>query len=120
MRTFPSQRVTVLIDTNNVAIVVRSAFFLAGNYRPLSDAMNGHEVARAVTRAHEILARDRLPRGADLADHHHRDRFKIEGSPTFVLNEGRQKLYGNVGYRVIEANIRELLRTPTAGEMSWC
>jgi predicted DsbA family dithiol-disulfide isomerase len=55
-----------------------------------------------------------------VADHQHRDRFKIEGSPTFVLNEGRQKLYGNVGYRVIEANIRELLRTPTAGEMSWC
>ena len=55
-----------------------------------------------------------------VADHQRRDRFKIEGSPTFVLNEGRQKLYGNVGYRVIEANIRELLRTPTAGEMSWC
>jgi predicted DsbA family dithiol-disulfide isomerase len=54
------------------------------------------------------------------SDHHDRDRLKIEGSPTFVLNEGRQKLYGNVGYRVIEANIRELLRTPAAGEMSWC
>jgi len=39
---------------------------------------------------------------------------------TFVLNEGRQKLYGNLGYRVIEANVRELLRTPRAGEMSWC
>ncbi len=33
----------------------------------------------------------------------------IEGSPTFVLNEGRQKLYGNVGYRVIAANVQELL-----------
>ena len=33
----------------------------------------------------------------------------IEGSPTFLLNEGRQKLYGNVGYRVIAANVQELL-----------
>ncbi len=54
------------------------------------------------------------------ADAQARDRLRIEGSPTFVLNQGRQKLYGNVGYRVIEANIRELLRTPSVGEMSWC
>lgn len=33
----------------------------------------------------------------------------IEGSPSFVLNEGRQKLYGNIGYHIIEANIRALL-----------
>ena len=54
------------------------------------------------------------------ADIQARDRLRIEGSPTFVLNQGRQKLYGNVGYRVIEANIRELLRAPGVGEMSWC
>jgi len=54
------------------------------------------------------------------ADNQDRERFKVEGSPTFVLNQGRQKLYGNLGYRVIEANIRELLRAPSAGEMSWC
>ena len=47
-------------------------------------------------------------------------RFDIKGSPTFSLNEGRQKLYGNVGYHVIEANIQELLRKPTASEASWC
>lgn len=40
-------------------------------------------------------------------------------SPTLIFNEGRQRLNGNVGYRVIEANIRELLNTPL-GEQSWC
>jgi predicted DsbA family dithiol-disulfide isomerase len=40
-------------------------------------------------------------------------------SPTLIFNEGRQRLNGNVGYRVIEANIRELLHSP-AGEQSWC
>lgn len=36
----------------------------------------------------------------------------IEGSPSFVLNEGRQKLYGNVGYHIIESNIKALLAPP--------
>jgi predicted DsbA family dithiol-disulfide isomerase len=40
-------------------------------------------------------------------------------SPTLIFNEGRQRLNGNVGYRVLEANIRELLNNPP-GEQSWC
>jgi predicted DsbA family dithiol-disulfide isomerase len=40
-------------------------------------------------------------------------------SPTLIFNEGRQRLNGNVGYRVIEANIRELLNNPP-DEQSWC
>ena len=48
-----------------------------------------------------------------------RDEFKIEGSPTYILNEGRQKLYGNVGYRIIEANIQEVIKQPII-EASWC
>jgi predicted DsbA family dithiol-disulfide isomerase len=45
--------------------------------------------------------------------------YAITVSPTLILNEGRQRLNGNVGYRVIEANIRELLHNPP-GEQSWC
>ncbi|MEM9590530.1 MAG: DsbA family protein [Pseudomonadota bacterium] len=44
----------------------------------------------------------------------------IVGSPTFVMNEGRQKLFGNVGYRLLEANVDELLRQPKQDEASWC
>jgi predicted DsbA family dithiol-disulfide isomerase len=40
-------------------------------------------------------------------------------SPTLIFNEGRQRLNGNVGYRVMEANIRELLHNPPE-EQSWC
>jgi predicted DsbA family dithiol-disulfide isomerase len=43
----------------------------------------------------------------------------VKGSPTWVLNEGRQLLYGNVGYRILSANIEELLRNPS-DEASWC
>jgi len=44
----------------------------------------------------------------------------IKGSPTFVMNEGRQRLFGNVGYRLIEANVLELLRNPPEDQASWC
>lgn len=47
--------------------------------------------------------------------------YGVQGSPTFVFNEGRQLLYGNVGYRIIESNVRELLSAkPIEGAPSWC
>jgi predicted DsbA family dithiol-disulfide isomerase len=54
------------------------------------------------------------------ADYEDADKLRIEGSPSFVLNNGRQKLYGDVGFRIIEANIQELLRAPGADQASWC
>lgn len=53
------------------------------------------------------------------ADFDAKDKHHIEGSPTFMLGEGRQKLYGNVGYRILEANIGELLADPS-DRASWC
>ncbi len=54
------------------------------------------------------------------ADYQDADKMRIEGSPSFVLDEGRQKLYGNIGFRLLEANIQELLRAPCSDEASWC
>lgn len=54
------------------------------------------------------------------ADLEAQQRYQVTGSPTLVLNEGRQRLYGNVGYRILEANVRELLHNPQSGEASWC
>jgi predicted DsbA family dithiol-disulfide isomerase len=59
--------------------------------------------------AHAALAQD-LKDAADIG---------VRSSPTLTFNEGRQTLAGNVGYRVLEANIRELLHTP-ADQLSWC
>ena len=55
-----------------------------------------------------------LSRDFELTKEHH-----VTVSPTLIFNEGRQRLNGNVGYRVIEANIRELLANPP-NEQSWC
>jgi len=60
-------------------------------------------------RAHAALAAD-----LELGRQH-----GIEASPTLVFNEGRQRLTGNVGYRIIEANVRELIDSPR-GQYSWC
>ena len=43
----------------------------------------------------------------------------ISGSPSWVLDGGRQKLYGNVGYRVLSANVEGLL-DKSGDDASWC
>jgi len=53
----------------------------------------------------------------DLAE---RDRNQVPGSPTLLMGGGRQRLFGNVGYRILEANVRELLQNPKSGQASWC
>lgn len=100
---------------------LRRAFFEecldVGSWRILESCI---EAAGApVDRVRETLASGVAH--ADLeADYRDRDLLMVQGSPTFILNDGRQKLYGNVGYGVIEANINELLREPHAGAASWC
>lgn len=58
---------------------------------------------------------------AELAsDHELAQLHQVTGSPTLVFNGGRQKLYGNVGYLLIEANIKEFLHTRPDKQASWC
>jgi len=49
-------------------------------------------------------------------------RWDVKVSPTFIFNEGRQRLVGNVGYRILEANVHELLHRDDHAEeqLSWC
>lgn len=54
-----------------------------------------------------------------LSDYMDNQQQGIQGSPTWVMNNGRQRLYGNVGYRILHANVEELLRHPEQ-EASWC
>jgi predicted DsbA family dithiol-disulfide isomerase len=54
-----------------------------------------------------------------MADYQQARQQQVKGSPSWVMNEGRQILYGNVGYRVLSANIEELLHHPEV-EACWC
>lgn len=66
------------------------------------------------------LIRDGAAFAALASDYHDAGEMGVQGSPTFVLNGGRQKLYGNVGYKIIEANVAELIRDPNPDRASWC
>lgn len=48
------------------------------------------------------------------------DKLGVKGSPTFVMNEGRQFLFGNVGYKLLQANVEELFREQAENAASWC
>lgn len=77
-------------------------------------AQCGLEPARLEALCHSGAAMAALQRDQTLKEQH-----QIAGSPTYVLNDGRQKLFGNVGYRILDANVRELLERPETGA-SWC
>lgn len=100
---------------------MREAFFVAGLDIARRDAQ------RAVGRdagADDALVLHFLDDGrahaALSSDYKDAETLSVKGSPTMTLNDGRQKLYGNVGYRIIEANIQELLREPNPDQASWC
>jgi predicted DsbA family dithiol-disulfide isomerase len=99
---------------------VREAFFRQGrdvsNKRVLleiaeSIGLSASEIENAIATgaAHAALSED-----LELARTQ-----SINASPTLLFNEGRQRLTGNVGYRIIEANIRELLEG-ASDQLSWC
>lgn len=100
---------------------IRRAFFAHG--RDISRAEVLHSLAVESGLPAEDLERQVAEGRAHALLHldtEARDRYLVPGSPTLVFNEGRQRLYGNVGYRIIEANIRELFRNTRYGEASWC
>jgi predicted DsbA family dithiol-disulfide isomerase len=105
---------------DRAAWAVREAFFRQGrdvsNKRVLleiaeSIGLSASEIENAIATgaAHAALSED-----LELARTQ-----SINASPTLLFNEGRQRLTGNVGYRIIEANIRELLEG-ASDQLSWC
>lgn len=90
-------------DISKQAVLVEIAKELGLPVEPLVEQMTNGEALAGMFRDLEL-----------------RDQYRVEGSPTYVLNNGRQKLYGNVGYKVIEANVREILTTPEENCASWC
>ena len=99
----------------------RQAFFRDGKDISRQDVLL--EIAKELSLPIDLLI-EQMTNGKALAGLHRdmnaRDNYRLEGSPTYVLNDGRQKLYGNVGYKILEANVREILTTPNESHASWC
>ena len=106
---------------NTAAIKIREAFFKEA--RDISQFDTLYAIAESLNIYPETLSRY-IHNGQALAqlcyDAELKEKYRIEGSPTFVLNEGRQKLYGNVGYKIINANINELLNEAHQSQGSLC
>ena len=100
---------------------VRQAFFK--DHRDISRQAVLLEIAEELNLPIDRLI-EQMTNGEAFAGLHRdmqaRDHYRLEGSPTYVLNNGRQKLYGNVGYKILEANVREILATPDESYASWC
>lgn len=43
------------------------------------------------------------------ADYEYAQSLHVQGSPTYILNDGRQILFGNISYNILQANVSELL-----------
>ena len=103
-----------------VAYRIRRAFF--SEARDINDYSTLLECAVAENideQAIKSALRDGSAIAAMSDDQRSANELGVRGSPTWVLNEGRQLLYGNVGYRILDANIKELANHPTL-EASWC
>jgi predicted DsbA family dithiol-disulfide isomerase len=100
---------------------VRQAFFRQGRDVSEASVLDAvlSDAGADLDDVHARLARGEA-HAALMSDYQEAHALGVKGSPSLVLNEGRQTLYGNVGFRVIEANIAELLREPEAGAASWC
>ena len=107
--------------SSRAASALRHAFFAEA--RDIADWQVQGTIATSLGLDPEAL-RERLLStaaiGALAADLHLAQQQNVTGSPTFIMNEGRQRLFGNVGYRLLEANVHELLRNPARNEASWC
>lgn len=100
---------------------VRCAFFRDG--LDIASAAVLDDIARDAgldTAAIHTLIDSGAPHAALHRDDEDKQTYLVPGSPTLILDGGRQRLYGNVSYRILEANVRELLRDPVSGGASWC
>ena len=103
-----------------LALSIRHAFFVdaadIGNLGILMDiarsqGLNEKDVYSCIESGHA---------GAALMnDYLKAQQLNIQGSPSWVMNNGRQTLYGNVGYQLLNANVESLLSRNEEGA-SWC
>ncbi|MEH6649577.1 MAG: DsbA family protein [Motiliproteus sp.] len=107
-------------NTEALALALRQAFFV--DALDISDSKVLMAIAeRAGLKPAALQAEIDSGRAAAavMADYQKARQQQVKGSPSWVMNDGRQTLYGNIGYRVLHANIEEQLRHPEV-EACWC
>ena len=94
-----------------LALAIRHAFFLnahdIGDLKVLCDivtqqGLDTQRINHSINNGEAIAAL--------MSDYQQAKAQNIKGSPSYVMDGGRQTLYGNVGYRVLHANIEQPLK----------
>jgi len=107
-------------ESAKMALTFRRAFFIGAEDIGNLDTLFSLAREQGLS---ETAIQQRIITGDAIAklvhDYNQAKMQNIKGSPSYVMDGGRQTLYGNVGYRVLRANAEELLKQP-ANEASWC
>ena len=102
------------------ALAIREAFYI--NAQNISDP----QILNALIQAQgldgslvNLALNDGSAIAALMSDYQMAKAKNLQGSPTFILDNGRQTLFGNVNYRVLKANIESLLQADIPNSPSW-
>lgn len=115
------QNCNLKAEASKFACILRSAFFEdaqdISNMDVLYSLAEGCDLPVADIKKQVETGQAMASLMADYKAHYD---LHVKGSPTYIMNNGRQVLFGNVGYRILEANVHELLALPNDEIASWC
>lgn len=100
--------------TSRAVHQLRTAFFTEG--KDVSNWSTQKEICARLNVEFEDV-RAKIETGEAIAslaaDYELAQSMTVRGSPTYILNDGRQVLFGNVSYAILKANVSELLTEQT-------
>ena len=103
------------------ASALRSAFFESAE--DISDWSIQREISEQIGLDFSDICK-RIETGEAMAklatDYEVGQKAGVKGSPTYILNNGRQILFGNISYAILEANVAEVLREQNELNASPC
>lgn len=107
--------------SNRASRELRNAFFAEA--RDISDWSVQRDVAERLGVGFNDV-RGKIETGEAIAalaaDYELAQSLRVQGSPTYILNEGRQILFGNISYGILAANVSELLSERSNDTGSMC
>lgn len=108
------------MSAQKFALAIRQAFYIQAEDIANTEVLSNIAQIQGIDL---VLMNQALHDGSAMAalmhDYQTAKAKSLQGSPTFILDNGRQTLFGNVNYRVLKANVESLLLTSLPTSPSW-
>lgn len=102
------------------ALAIRKAFFIDARNISNQNILQSIAKEQGVNLSSLLGSLDNGSAMASLMQDYQSAKAKsLQGSPTYILDNGRQTLFGNVNYRVLKANVESLLQPSQTNSPSW-